>query len=74
MSPAPRSPASSLYAEVIGDPIVQSKSPAIHGYWLRRLGLDAEEQVLAPGVGRHEPAAVQERGTRGEAALRRRDA
>lgn len=29
------------YAEVIGDPIVQSKSPAIHGYWLERLGLDA---------------------------------
>lgn len=30
------------YAEVIGDPIIQSKSPAIHGYWLRKLGLDAE--------------------------------
>ena len=30
------------YAEVIGDPIAQSKSPAIHGYWLDRLGLDAE--------------------------------
>lgn len=29
------------YAEVIGDPIVQSKSPAIHGYWIDRLGLDA---------------------------------
>jgi shikimate dehydrogenase len=29
------------YAEVIGDPIVQSKSPAIHGLWLSRLGLDA---------------------------------
>lgn len=31
----------SAYAEVIGDPIVQSKSPAIHGFWLDRLGLDA---------------------------------
>lgn len=30
-----------LYAEVIGDPIAQSKSPAIHGFWLDRLGLDA---------------------------------
>jgi len=30
------------YAEVIGDPIAQSKSPAIHGYWLGRLGLDAQ--------------------------------
>lgn len=29
------------YAEVIGDPIAQSKSPAIHGFWLGRLGLDA---------------------------------
>jgi shikimate dehydrogenase len=27
------------YAEVIGDPIAQSKSPAIHGYWLDLLGL-----------------------------------
>lgn len=27
------------YAEVIGDPIRQSKSPAIHGYWLDALGL-----------------------------------
>jgi shikimate dehydrogenase len=30
------------YAEVIGDPIAQSKSPAIHGYWLRQLGIEAE--------------------------------
>jgi shikimate dehydrogenase len=29
------------YAEVIGDPIVQSKSPAIHGCWLAELGIDA---------------------------------
>ncbi len=27
------------YAEVIGDPVGQSKSPAIHGFWLARLGL-----------------------------------
>lgn len=30
------------YAEVIGDPISQSKSPAIHGFWIEKLGLDAE--------------------------------
>ncbi|MDP4573775.1 shikimate dehydrogenase [Qipengyuania sp. G39] len=28
------------YAEVIGDPIAQSKSPAIHGFWIEKLGLD----------------------------------
>jgi shikimate dehydrogenase len=31
-----------LYAEVIGDPIAQSKSPAIHNFWLAKLGIDAE--------------------------------
>ena len=31
-----------LYAEVIGDPIAQSKSPAIHGFWLGKLGIEAE--------------------------------
>ncbi len=31
-----------LYAEVIGDPIAQSKSPAIHGFWLEKLGLEAD--------------------------------
>lgn len=30
------------YAEVIGDPIAQSKSPAIHGFWLDRLGIAAD--------------------------------
>lgn len=34
-SPAP-------YAEVIGDPIAHSKSPLIHGLWLKTLGLKAE--------------------------------
>jgi shikimate dehydrogenase len=29
------------YAEVIGDPIEQSLSPVIHGFWLERLGIDA---------------------------------
>lgn len=30
------------YAEVIGDPIAQSKSPTIHNFWLGKLGIDAE--------------------------------
>ena len=30
------------YAEVIGDPIAQSKSPLIHNFWLGKLGIDAE--------------------------------
>ncbi|HEY7807885.1 MAG TPA: shikimate dehydrogenase [Croceibacterium sp.] len=41
------------YAEVIGDPIAQSKSPAIHNYWLRKLGLEAEYRachVAAEGL------------------------
>lgn len=29
------------YAEVIGDPITQSKSPLMHGFWLDRLGINA---------------------------------
>ncbi|THD35974.1 MAG: shikimate dehydrogenase [Sphingomonas sp.] len=42
------------YAEVIGDPIAQSKSPAIHGFWLTALGIDAQYramQVSAEGLG-----------------------
>ncbi len=31
-----------IYAEVIGDPIAHSKSPAIHGFWLKALGMKAE--------------------------------
>lgn len=30
------------YAEVIGDPVAHSKSPLIHGFWLRLLGIDAD--------------------------------
>ncbi|MEO9467922.1 shikimate dehydrogenase [Parasphingorhabdus sp.] len=29
------------YAEVIGDPIAQSKSPIIHNFWLEKLGIEA---------------------------------
>ena len=30
------------YAEVIGEPIAHSKSPLIHGFWLERLGIEAD--------------------------------
>lgn len=30
------------YAEVIGDPIAHSKSPTIHGFWLAKLGIEAD--------------------------------
>lgn len=30
------------YAHVIGDPIAQSKSPLIHGFWLRKLRVEAQ--------------------------------
>ena len=42
-----------VYAEVIGDPIAQPKSPAIHGFWLEKLGIDAEyraKHVAADGL------------------------
>ncbi|MGX7951194.1 shikimate dehydrogenase [Tsuneonella sp. HG249] len=34
------------YAEVIGDPIAQSKSPAIHGFWLQKLAIDADYRAI----------------------------
>ncbi len=55
------------YAEVIGDPIVQSKSPAIHGFWLEALGIAASYRhchVTADGLA----AYLRER--RGDAAWR----
>jgi shikimate dehydrogenase len=33
---------STPYAEVIGDPIAQSKSPLIHGFWLGALGIEGD--------------------------------
>lgn len=41
------------YAEVIGDPISQSKSPAIHSFWLNKLGIEADYRaahVTAAGL------------------------
>lgn len=42
-----------LYAEVIGDPIAHSKSPLIHGFWLKKLGIEADYRkahVTAEGL------------------------
>ncbi len=44
------------YAEVIGDPIAHSTSPLIHGFWLERLGIDADYRAthVAPdGLAAH---------------------
>jgi shikimate dehydrogenase len=41
------------YAEVIGDPIAYSQSPAIHKFWLEKLGLEGDyraERVTAEGL------------------------
>jgi shikimate dehydrogenase len=41
------------YAEVIGDPIAHSKSPIIHNFWLKALGIDGDyraTQVARPGL------------------------
>ena len=35
------------YAEVIGDPVGHSKSPIIHNFWLRTLGIDADYRKTA---------------------------
>lgn len=56
------------YAEVIGDPIAQSKSPAIHGHWLGKLGLDAWYSachVTADGLADYISARRSDAGWRG---------
>jgi len=42
---------SAAYAEVIGDPIAQSKSPAIHGFWLERLNIAGTYRATHVGAG-----------------------
>lgn len=47
-------PVSGPYAEVIGDPISHSKSPVIHGFWLKQLEIDADyraQHVTPEGLG-----------------------
>lgn len=46
----------SAYAEVIGSPVAQSKSPAIHRFWLRKVGIVAgynATEVAEEGVEPH---------------------
>ncbi|WP_195908336.1 shikimate dehydrogenase [Novosphingobium sp. Gsoil 351] len=38
------------YAEVVGDPIAHSKSPLIHNFWLKKLGIDAEYRACNVGA------------------------
>ncbi len=56
------------YAEVIGDPVAQSKSPAIHGYWLEQLGLAGEYRaahVTSAGLADYLAARRRDRDWRG---------
>ncbi|MBX9795518.1 shikimate dehydrogenase [Sphingomonas sp.] len=56
------------YAEVIGDPIAHSKSPLIHGFWLKALGIDAEYralQVPPEGLGDYFAARARDTAWRG---------
>lgn len=50
------------YAEVIGDPIAQSKSPAIHKGWLSRLGMQGDYRAVQ--VRSHELVSYLERRRR----------
>lgn len=52
-----------IHAEVIGDPVAQSKSPAIHRFWLDRLGIAADYRATR----------VTEAGLADNLAARRRD-
>lgn len=47
-------PAARPFAEVIGDPVAHSLSPAIQGFWLERLGIEADYRAT--------PVAAEELG------------
>lgn len=68
MTRAPKPGAGQAYAEVIGDPIAQSKSPAIHTYWLGKLGLEAAYRathVTADGLAAYLAARREDPDWRG---------
>ncbi|AWW73215.1 shikimate dehydrogenase [Erythrobacter sp. KY5] len=55
-------------AQVIGDPIAQSKSPLIHRFWLEKLGLPGDytaEHVTADGVAEYLEASRTQPGWAG---------
>lgn len=59
---------SKSYAEVIGDPIAQSKSPAIHNYWLKKFVVNAEYRachVTAQGLADYFRARKDDENWRG---------
>jgi shikimate dehydrogenase len=56
------------YAEVIGDPIAQSKSPAIHNFWIGKLGMEADYRachVTAEGLAQYLAERRDDREWRG---------
>lgn len=56
------------FAEVIGDPIAQSKSPAIHNFWLEKLGIEAaydRQLVTLDGLADYLAARRADAGWRG---------
>ena len=56
------------YAEVIGDPIAQSLSPIIHGFWLEQLGIQGDygrKQVTRAGLKAYLDAARTDPDWRG---------
>lgn len=56
------------YAEVIGDPIAQSLSPQVHGFWLEQLGIEADyrrKQVARRELKSYLEAARADPGWRG---------
>ena len=56
------------YAEVIGDPIEQSLSPLIHGFWLEAAGIEAEyrrRQVTRADLAAYTKAACADPAWRG---------
>ena len=57
-----------VFAEVIGDPIQQSKSPLIHGFWIEKLGLDAEygrAHITPPNLAEYIATARRQENWRG---------
>ena len=56
------------YAEVIGDPIAQSKSPAIHNHWLGKAGIEADYRachVTSTRLGDYLASRREDRAWRG---------
>ena len=56
------------YAEVIGDPIAQSKSPAIHNHWLGKEGIEADYRachVTSTRLGDYLASRREDRAWRG---------